>query len=113
MSYLDGNVYYNPEKWGLEPVAEVEYSSGSYEFDTRVVWKDRNTGTHYTARDSGCSCPVPFEDITTLADLEPLNYDDLEREVRAEYDAEDGFGHYLNMAEGQAFLRVIRESLNG
>jgi hypothetical protein len=109
MAY-DGNVYYSPEKWGFEVVAEVEYSDGDYQFDTRVVWRDRTTGTLYTARDSGCSCPTPFEDFMTLADLEVLNYEDLEREVRAEYGNED---HDLSMSEGQAFLRVVRESLNG
>lgn len=61
------NVYYSPEDFDLEPVGDIEYSSGHYEFDTRVVW--HKGGQLYTARDSGCSCPVPFEDYTSIASL--------------------------------------------
>ena len=55
------NIYYNPEKFGLRPVGEAEFSSGGYEFDTTVVWQDVETGALYYADDSGCSCPSPFE----------------------------------------------------
>jgi len=65
----ENNVYYAPESWGLELVGEIEYSSGSYEFDTRVIWKDKNN-QFFTARDSGCSCPTPFEDYNSFDDLE-------------------------------------------
>lgn len=61
------NIYYDPEKFGLSIVGEVEFSNDSYEFDTTVVWRDKN-GTLYCASDSGCSCPSPFEDLG-IADL--------------------------------------------
>jgi len=48
------NIYYNPEKFGLKVVAEIDYSSGCYQFDLRIVWEDNN-GNLLTARDSGCS----------------------------------------------------------
>jgi hypothetical protein len=54
-----GTVASEPEAFGLEIVAEVEYSDGCYQFDTRIVWRDKETGRLYTAR--GCSCPIPFE----------------------------------------------------
>jgi hypothetical protein len=54
------NVYYDPEKFGLKTVGEVEMSSGSYEFDLIVVWQD-STGRYLWGLDSGCSCPAPFE----------------------------------------------------
>ena len=56
------DVYYSPEKHGLKPVFETDYSSESYEFDLRVIWLHEESGRYYTARDSGCSCPCPFED---------------------------------------------------
>jgi hypothetical protein len=62
------NVYYHPEIHGLERVSEVDYSDGCYQFDLRVVWKD-SKGRLWTARDSGCSCPSPFEDTTELERL--------------------------------------------
>lgn len=53
------NIYYNPEKFGLTEVGQVEFSTGCYEFDTFAVWKD-GAGKFYWAQDSGCSCPEPF-----------------------------------------------------
>lgn len=73
------NIYYNPESYGLEVVAEIEYSSGSYEFDTRVIWKDKQ-GLYWTARDSGCSCPTPFEDYD-LTNIDRLIKADIEKEA--------------------------------
>lgn len=55
------NLYYNPEKFGLEVVAELEYSSRDYCFDTRIVWREKSSGRLLSLRDSGCSCPSPFE----------------------------------------------------
>jgi hypothetical protein len=61
MGYWDSNVYYSPEQNGLKIVLEVEEDL-FYEFNKFVVWTD---GEHfYTATDSGCSCPSPFEDLT-------------------------------------------------
>lgn len=62
------DVYYNPEKFNLEIVIVLDEEYLSYEFNMFVVWKDTNGGLYY-ATDSGCSCPSPFEDYTSLADL--------------------------------------------
>lgn len=56
------NVYYDPEKFGLRTVGELDYSSGAYEFDLTVVWIDDKKRLYY-ADDSGCSCPSPFESV--------------------------------------------------
>lgn len=82
MSSIYANVYYNPEKHELEPVAEIDYSSGSYEFDLRVVWRHKPTNKLYTGRDSGCSCPCPFEDVNRLEDLEEFDFLKLAGEAR-------------------------------
>ncbi len=78
------NAYYNPGELGLEIVAEIEYSDGSHQFDTRVVWRKVETGELFTARDSGCSCPIPFEDYGSVESLEKFNFDSLRNEALGE-----------------------------
>jgi hypothetical protein len=55
------NIYSTPEAFGLKVVFDVDKSSGSYEFDTFVIWKGEDR--YYWADSAGCSCPVPFEDV--------------------------------------------------
>ena len=55
------NLYSNPEKFGLTPVGEIEWSDGCYQFDVTAVYR-RTDGSLVYAEDAGCSCPVPFED---------------------------------------------------
>lgn len=62
----DNNPYYNPEKMGLSTVAEFD-AADSWDFDKFVVWTDGKV--LFWAADSGCSCPIPFEDINSLGDL--------------------------------------------
>lgn len=69
MGWGSPDVYYQPEAFGLTKVAEVNWYYESYEFDLTVVWKDKE-GNFYWARDSGCSCPSPFEEYTSLDKLE-------------------------------------------
>jgi hypothetical protein len=66
MSY-DKNIYYTPEAFGVSTVFDVDKSSGSYEFDSFIIWKDDN-GRYYWDSDSGCSCPVPYDssDISNI-----------------------------------------------
>lgn len=104
----DKNAYYRPEELGLEIVAEIDYSSQSYEYDTRVVWRHVETGKLYTARDSGCSCPTPFESYQSIEDLEPVSLIALDQEVR-----EVLAGRYVNITpeEGQEFLALVRAAI--
>ena len=97
------NVYYDPESFGLEIVAELEYSSGDYEFDTRVVWKDKKRKGFFTMRASGCSCPTPFEDYN-LSNLDELDLTTLRKEVREEVAKE-----YKNISPetAQDFIRKV------
>lgn len=62
------DLYYAPEKHGLDLVGEIEWSSGFYEFNITAVWRDKE-GNLYYADDSGCSCPSPFEDWGSINDL--------------------------------------------
>jgi len=99
------DVYYQPEKFDLYPVAEIDYSDGNYQFDLRVVWK-HTTGQLFTARDSGCSCPSPFEDYTKLTDLDPLDLVALKREIREELTSE--WSHLNELDATRFVMRVIR-----
>lgn len=78
------NPYYNPEEMGLEIVAQIDYSDGSCQFDYRIVWRHKETGKLFTARDSGCSCPTPFEDFGTVENLEEYSYNAIRSEAMEE-----------------------------
>lgn len=43
-------------------VVEMELERESYEFDLFGVFFDPDTKEYWTGRDSGCSCPCPWED---------------------------------------------------
>lgn len=64
------NIASSPEAFGLEVVADLDVA-GVYEFDEVIVWRRKADGTLWGAHDSGCSCPIPFDDIG-VDDLEPI-----------------------------------------
>ena len=111
MPSYDANLYYHPEHSGLKTVGELEYSSGSYEFDTRVVWFEASGNRLLTARDSGCSCPTPFEDETldTVEDITHRYATFLMDEWRKEH---KGYrGGYVTRAEVDDLIAACREKL--
>lgn len=57
---FNSNPYYSPELCGLEILESID-TADSYEFDMFVVWLKSDDGTIWYDSDSGCSCPVPFE----------------------------------------------------
>lgn len=104
MPSWDKNLYYKPEKWGLEILAEID-TGGSYEFNMSVLFKAKDTGGLYLGQDSGCSCPSPFENFEKGRESLILVKDDAEvyRLVR-DY-------HYgLNTEEFLNFMRKVREA---
>lgn len=111
MIAYESNVYYNPEKWNLKLIGEIEYSDLEYQFDTRIFLSDDENKRIYTARDSGCSCPTPFEDINSLNDLAEIK--DISW-VRGEISEE--LNKYENsvtsLDEAQDLLRTIEKLLN-
>lgn len=70
------NIYYSPEKFGLEIIDEVEWDDEPYQFNYTVVWRDLTTGQLFYASDSGCSCPSPFEDLG-VNDLNEISRENL------------------------------------
>jgi hypothetical protein len=98
------NVYYSPEKFGLQEVMEINYCDAPYEFDFRVIWKDKH-GTLWTAKDSGCSCPAPFEDYNGLDDLERVHLP----YIKSELDESGGYGRVsFTPDEKKAILDKIK-----
>lgn len=83
MAWDTDDVYYQPEKFGLKMIGEVDFSDGNYCFDYRAVWLHED-GTLYTARDAGCSCPSPFETFTSLEKLDKWDRSVLLQEVENE-----------------------------
>jgi hypothetical protein len=77
MGYDTPDVYYQPEKFDLKPVFELDLMGGNgcYEFDILAVWQDINDGSLWFATDGGCSCPAPFEDYTSREDLDSFELD--------------------------------------
>lgn len=69
--------YYHPEQFGLTTIGEVNWDDESYQFDLTAAWRNAE-GVLYWASDSGCSCPSPFEDTTTLEQLETGTVEQLE-----------------------------------
>lgn len=95
-----GDIYYYPEKYDLEIVTSIDYSGGNYEFDYRVVWRHKSTGKLYTARDSGCSCPTPFENYMTIESLEEYSYNYVRNEAleesRKDYYVGDSISEFID-----------------
>ena len=78
MGYDTSDIYYQPEKFNLESIGSVDIAD-SYEFNIIAVWKHKPTGKLYWAQDSGCSCPTPFEDYTSLEKLEEITENNLDQ----------------------------------
>jgi hypothetical protein len=120
MSY-ECNPYYRPEALGLETVAELEFSDMSYQFDTLVVWKQIDGDKFYTARDSGCSCPCPFEDYCGIDKLTPLTdwtelIADIEPETQRFLEGQkDSYYHGNPKFPGDAvsFIGTVRSAMLG
>lgn len=98
--------YYAPEKFGLEPVAEYDLYAEPYEFTLVAVWREKETGKLWGAHDSGCSCPVPFENHTWPTDF---------TEIRSEADLrgliEAAASEYRNRRESEVdFVRAVAEA---
>ena len=68
MGYSTPDLYNQPEQFGLKIVGSVEWQEPCYSFDTTVVWEglDESGVIYYVASDAGCSCPSPFDGLTSL-----------------------------------------------
>lgn len=71
----EGYYGYYDQFVGFTKLDEIEWDNESYSFNLTAVWVKDDDGTVWTADDSGCSCPTPWEGTDTLERLfsvEPL-----------------------------------------
>lgn len=95
------NIYYSPEKFGMETVGEISWSEPCYDFDLTCVWKQAR-GKFFIASDSGCSCPSPFEDFTKVEDLEgPFTKAELRKHLLTMVAEYSGYGYSKDNLTGQ------------
>jgi len=81
---MNNNPYYNPECLNLTIIDSLDEDI-DWSFNTIILWQHNETNELYWAQDSGCSCPKPFEDYSTLEDLNNLhmgNWKAFEQDVR-------------------------------
>lgn len=75
------NIYYNPEKCGLE-IVDVLDDPQDYAFNTLLIVRATDTNRVYYAASAGCSCPVPFEEYHYASaddnDLNEVTYETLD-----------------------------------
>lgn len=102
METFTENPYYSPAKCELELVADLEMKEPDYDFDMVVVWRHLPSDEMYWLRDSGCSCPAPYEDVHSLEDFVWLSSGTFGELERAVADCHDGQAK-------ASFLRKVRE----
>jgi hypothetical protein len=62
MSDEKHNPHYHPEKLGIKEVLTIDENDQGYDFNTLCFFAHKD-GRIFSAQDSGCSCPTPFEDF--------------------------------------------------
>lgn len=63
------NVYYKPATHGLKLLGVIKLSEPDWSYDELAIFKSINTEHYYLATDSGCSCPIPFENYSDINSL--------------------------------------------
>lgn len=121
------NPYIDPEKAGLLLVDSFDDPQASYDFDMVCVWKDEH-GSFYYDRDSGCSCPSPFEAYeygTTGNDniipaLTSETFDEFQEAVYSIVGLDEEASEYqsryytdTNKADAKQFVQDIRRQVLG
>lgn len=77
---------YDPQDFGVEIIYEWYAVEPDYDFDIVLCVRDLNTRKFYVASDSGCSCPVPFEDHKFPADFtEVTSWADVKTFIETHY----------------------------
>jgi hypothetical protein len=89
------DIYFDPSKFGLEVLTQVDLSEPDYSFDYLVVWRNLESGKLFYATDSGCSCPSPFEEHG-ITDLEPFDDVQVVQKLLTDYAMRNGGGSFLD-----------------
>ncbi|WP_431941638.1 DUF7574 domain-containing protein [Nocardia grenadensis] len=84
MGWNSPDVYYDPDKFGLIKVGELTLEEPDYSFNIGLVLYHPDTQNFYYVEDSGCSCPSPFENFTSIESLgKPMKYEELWLKLRS------------------------------
>ena len=89
----------NPGHYGLTLIGDIEWTDEAYSFDTTVVLRNAEGKLCYI-EDSGCSCPLPFENTGT-DDLEWVTREELQAHLESR-NAADRSGEIADL-----MLRVV------
>ncbi len=73
------NPYFNPEKLGIKEQLNIDECDTGYDFNTLCFFVHKD-GRIFSASDSGCSCPTPFEGY------EGASIDDCKMQLVTSYD---------------------------
>lgn len=115
MGYYHPDIYNQPEAFGLTLLGEVNWYDLAYEFDFSIVLVDKD-GFFYLERDSGCSCPSPFEGYTNLEELSKMTRSEVIAELQDTLSNvlgdRDSTYNYVSPQVEQDVARVI-EKING
>lgn len=84
------SISYDPTEFGVKLIDEFDLSDGCYQFDYVTVWQSiEDSRTFYIGTDSGCSCPSPFEGVSSVQDLERLNPNNPRPQIESAFRLED------------------------
>jgi hypothetical protein len=99
---------------GFTKIAELEWSHRSYEFDLSGVWRRDSDGTLWTADDSGCSCPSPWDRVDTLTRLYSFEpFEERRKQQIKDIESFPGYGGVIQAewddfkATVEAFLQTL------
>lgn len=99
------DVYCSPEDFGLKAVGDID-TAGAWEFSMLAVWRREVDGVMFWGTDSGCSCPSPFEGVTSTDDLREItDAAAFAREARAWLRE----GYSVGAEQRDALERIIRK----
>ena len=70
MGWDKPDLYNQPEHFGLQFIGSLQWGEPDWDFNITAVLHD-GEDKFYVINDSGCSCPMPFEDFTSLDKVEP------------------------------------------
>ena len=107
---MNSNIYYDPEDFNTVLIGDFELSEPSYSFDTVAVWRDER-GQFWVGQDSGCSCPLPFEDIRDLNSLDgPHTRTTLQAALEGIISREVGYSTTYPLAKLKRSVREIMDA---
>lgn len=89
---------------GLRWVGSLELDNEPWQFYEVGVWEDENGGL-YLATDSGCSCPIPWENTTRDSLTGPLTEEQAFEEITSLWDG----AQRTDRAALEIFIQEVRE----